>query len=186
MSEKDKTESPPSPAPESRPRPAPEDTARWYQFITLPWAWGVVRAGAREPLTEFDLFDLGRGKSTAELADRLLADFEKREAVDLAWNASLKSLQPTIVRRARWLLLSAIGLCKPDGRRQRGLGHALFAVFGLCVRSSPLLLNVAVSTGGTAPASTPSGTSSASCSRSFPSGSSAGARKVPRSRFMAV
>ena len=142
MSEKDKTESPrSSPSPlDPLARPAPEDSARWYQFVTLPWAWDVVRAGARAPLTECDLFDLGRGQSTAELAGRLLADFEQREAADLMWNASLESVKPTLALRVKWRMLSAAGLCKRDGTRQRGLGYALFAEFGLCVLPSPRTL----------------------------------------------
>ena len=121
MSEKDlKTE---APVPFPRSRPAPEDTARWHDYIFLPWAWRIVRAGAREPLVESDLFDLGRGKSTAELAERILVTHARYEAEDAEHNASLP--RSTLARRIRWRLLSWIGLCAQDGQRRRGLGYAL-------------------------------------------------------------
>ncbi|BGO90746.1 hypothetical protein NBRC10512v2_002998 [Rhodotorula toruloides] len=108
----------------------PFATANFLSKITFYWIQPMLITGYQRTLVPTDLWKLHEDFQASFLADRLVANFERRRKAVEAWNKALEdgSYKPSALRRAWWRVGKAFG-GKGDGKRQVGLALAISDTF---------------------------------------------------------
>ncbi|OBZ72495.1 Oligomycin resistance ATP-dependent permease YOR1 [Grifola frondosa] len=80
----------------------PETTAGWWSLLTFGWITALLKLGYARPLEASDLYKLQDHRSSAVIADKILASFKSRSEKAAAYNARLASGEIKLGWRALW------------------------------------------------------------------------------------
>ncbi|GAA5984896.1 hypothetical protein JCM11641_003618 [Rhodosporidiobolus odoratus] len=99
--------------------------ANFFSKITFLWIQPMLTTGYQRTLVPTDLWKVPEDFESGVLADKLMANFEKRRKKVEDWNKALAdgSYKPGLIRRSWWKVR------KTDGKRKVGLALALSDTF---------------------------------------------------------
>jgi hypothetical protein len=80
----------------------PEVTAGWFGLATFGWITPLMTLGYSRPLEAPDLYKLPHSRSSAHIADQILASFDKRRKKAEDYNTRLASGEVKVGWRAIW------------------------------------------------------------------------------------
>ncbi|WOO81705.1 Multidrug resistance protein fer6 [Vanrija pseudolonga] len=81
--------------------------ASYISRLTFYWMDSLLLRGFKRPLESSDLWQLDETRQAGPLADRLLANIDKRQAEARAYNASLSTVNPSVLRQIQWIVRGA-------------------------------------------------------------------------------
>ncbi|GAA6012116.1 hypothetical protein JCM10207_005134 [Rhodosporidiobolus poonsookiae] len=104
--------------------------ANWLSKITFLWIQPMLTTGYQRTLVPTDLWRIPETMESGYLADKLMANFNKRRAKVEAWNKALEdgSFKPSALRKLGWRIGKTFG-GSGDGKRKVGLAMAISDTF---------------------------------------------------------
>ncbi|TNY22115.1 P-loop containing nucleoside triphosphate hydrolase protein [Rhodotorula diobovata] len=103
----------------------PLATASWFSRITFLWIQPMLTTGYQRTLVPTDMWRLHEEFEAGYLADKLMANFDRRRKDVENWNKALDdgSYKPSALRKAWWRIR------KHDGKRKVGMALAISDTF---------------------------------------------------------
>ncbi|KAJ7284591.1 ABC transporter [Mycena rebaudengoi] len=86
-------------------RPSPEMTAPWYSLIFFNWLTPLLGLGYARPLEATDLYSLSDERSSAYIAEKITASFDRRHKEAIEYNTRLANGDVKPGLRAVWWTL---------------------------------------------------------------------------------
>ncbi|KAK4057952.1 hypothetical protein OIO90_001171 [Microbotryomycetes sp. JL221] len=123
----------------------PMKTANLFSQWTYQWIQPLLIVGyQKRTLEPLDLWKLDPSMEAGPLADKLMANFERRRKIIEDWNKSIDdgTYKPSALRKAWWRTIKLIGVGDGSGKRKVGLAWALSDTFAWQFWSAGLIKTI--------------------------------------------
>ena len=107
--------------------------ASLLSLATFHWIQPILSLGYQRPLQANDLWKLDKDRLVGPLSDQILSSFRRRQIKAKEWNAKVASgeVKPGFLKRKiLYPMRNSVGAGSRDGKKEAGLGGALYDVMG--------------------------------------------------------